>query len=351
MPRYLNDLDVFYDPSQAHAFSPAFDEGPSPPIPPNLLTLIVSSSIVNGNVVPTYGKITGSQYTVAIDPYTQGVELTQLKRHDAGFVKIWSGEPGHQMFVGWVGEQQPRITGPFVDDEAAYLLDPAAIIRNNPAFPVLMFPLQVSSGSGGAIRYKTTDVVNSQQQVVRYRTEQDLAATTMNGVIEPLAIRLQPSFFSSDVPVNPHQPLGFVGQGNPDFFNATDQVVTVYYYDTSQHNVPFVDTDLGQSVNTYDYVVVNGVTVTASLSSIHAPVTGAMVPSQQSLEPFTDLRYVRNVPPTVYENTALLSALSPMTGSTDNYVAYNQRSATCGWSYDGDTAIGTDSLAFGGMTY
>src|SRR3990167_5763282 len=33
----------------------------------------------------------------AIDPYRQGVEITQLKHFDAGTFKIHSGEPGHRI--------------------------------------------------------------------------------------------------------------------------------------------------------------------------------------------------------------------------------------------------------------
>ena len=43
--------------------------------------------------------------------------------------------------------------------------------------------------------------------------------------------------------------------------------------------------------------------------------------------------------------------MSMMTGSTDNYIRYDEVSATCGWYYDNNMSVGTDSLAFGGMTY
>ena len=33
--------------------------------------------------------------TSVTDPYRQGVEITQQKYYDAGFVKIFAGEPGH----------------------------------------------------------------------------------------------------------------------------------------------------------------------------------------------------------------------------------------------------------------
>ena len=68
-------------------------------------------------------------------------------------------------------------------------------------------------------------------------------------------------------------------------------------------------------------------------------------------EAFDDTRYARNVPPPASEDASLLSVMSMMTGSTDNYIRYDEVSATCGWYYDNNMSVGTDSLAFGGMTY
>jgi hypothetical protein len=47
----------------------------------------------------------------------------------------------------------------------------------------------------------------------------------------------------------------------------------------------------------------------------------------------------------------LSAAILPMTGSTDNYISFKQRSSSAGWYYDYGTTPGTDSIAFGGMTY
>jgi hypothetical protein len=357
MPRYLNDLEVFYDPSLQHSFNPGFDEGAPGAISRSKTTLIISSSIgVSGSIIPTFGLSTGSQNTTTIDAYTQGVELSQLKRHDAGFVKIWSGEAGHQLLVAWYGENGPSITNPFTDDPTAYFTDPSSIIKNSPKFPVLLFPIQttedLTSQGNPTLRYKTIRTPRAAGGSVFYRIDQDIAAVTMNGVIEPLAIRLQPSFYSNDVPTNPHVIGGSVGPGNEDAAKSSDLVLTVDYYDVTKHQPPFVDA--AQNVNQFRFktVIVGGISTiqTSSITSLSNPTTGSVVIGAQ-LGTFIDARYVRNVLPDPLEDTNMTNALSPMTGSTANYVRFDQRSATCGWSYDNNTAIGTDSLVFGGMTY
>jgi hypothetical protein len=339
MPRYLNDLDVFYDPSQQHAFNPGFDEGPAPVIPQKLLVNSTATS--------------GSHDTTAIDAYLQGVELTQLKRHDAGFAKIWSGEAGHQMLVTWHGETGPSITDPFTDDETAYFTDPTAIIRNNPLFPVLLFPIQAAPENtppARTLRYKTTHSPRPKGGLAVYRTSQDNSGVTFNGAIEPLVVRLQPSFYSNDVPINPHIVGGFVGCGNVDVVGSTDQVVTVDYYDTSKHQPPFTDNEY--AINQTHFQSVSG-SMTPLTSSVATLSDRAVVhkASRALLGAFIDKRYVRNVLPDPFEDASMTNVLSLMTGSTDNYVRFDQRSATCGWSFDNNTAVGTDSLAFGGMTH
>jgi hypothetical protein len=356
MPRYLNDLEVFYDPSLQHSFNPGFDEGAPGAVSRSKTTLIISSSIgVSGSIIPTFGLSTGSHNTSAIDAYTQGVELSQLKRHDAGFAKIWSGEAGHQLLVAWYGESGPSITDPFTDDQTAYFTDPSSIVKNSPKFPVLLFPIQAASEDSdplGSPRYKTVRTPLSQGGSVSYRVSQDVAAVTMNGVIEPLAIRMQPSFYSNDVPINPHVTGGSVGSGNTDAAKSSDQILTVDYYDTTKHQPPFMDA--AQNVNQFRFqtTIVGGVktTQTSSITSLSNPTTGSVVVGAR-LGAFVDRRYIRNSLPDPLEDVAMTNALSPMTGSTSNYIRFDQRSSTCGWSYDNNSSIGTDSLDFGGMTY
>lgn len=428
MPRYLNDLDVFYDPSQQHSFSPAFDEGAPAAINASAVTLILSSSTgVSGTLNPTYGLSTGSLDTSAIDAFTQGVELSQLKRHDAGLVKVWSGEPGHEMQVTWYGEAGPGITDPYSDDATSYFTDPSSIVKTNPVFPVLVFPIQAAAQNTNlrTLRYETKNFTRGAAKTKTYRTDQDVAGIILNGIIEPLVIRMQPSFYSSDVPVDPHSVGGSAGVGNQDVNQSSDQVVTVDYYDPLLQQVPFIDSEVNP--DRFDFVdarinvtgsfygkyvsgslvalfypsivdaavapltatlvfpttsgsfLVSGSSVmsgfgtyltsgsfafhssefaaevldtllTASTETMISPTQG-LISFDAPVGAFVDARYVRNVPAPSSESGALLNALSLMTGSTANYVSHNQRSATCGWWYDSNVAVGTDSLAFGGMTH
>jgi hypothetical protein len=50
-------------------------------------------------------------------------------------------------------------------------------------------------------------------------------------------------------------------------------------------------------------------------------------------------------------DSSMAAAILPMLGSTDNYISIKQRSSSAGWDYDNNAAVGTDSIAFGGMTY
>jgi hypothetical protein len=70
-----------------------------------------------------------------------------------------------------------------------------------------------------------------------------------------------------------------------------------------------------------------------------------------SLGVFNDARLVRNTIDALSEPRDMLAAMSLMTGSTANYIRYDQRSANCGLVYDNNVAVGTDSMVFGGMTY
>jgi hypothetical protein len=357
MPRFLNDLDIFYDPSLQSGFNPGFDESTPPAIPLSKTTLILSSSIVSGSIVPTYSLATGSTDTSAIDAYTQGVELTQLKRHDAGFAKVWSGEAGHQMLVTWYGEQGPATSNPFADNETAYFNFPSSVVENSPVFPTLLFPIQPLRAGPRApqnsLAYKIGSSVKTTDGVIKYRTQQDIGYTILNGTIEPLAIRLQPSFYNSDVPSNPHAFVGEAGSGNVDELGGSDQIKTVDYYNTGLHQPPFSDD--GQNITLYSFVFKSngGIKFIASRNIIEvltSPSTAGVV-SGSSVGAFVHDRYVRNSVSSSSEDSSLRAALSLMTGSTDNYVSFDQRSATCGWLYDNAVVTGTDSLSFGGMTY
>ena len=62
--------------------------------------------------------------------------------------------------------------------------------------------------------------------------------------------------------------------------------------------------------------------------------------------------YLKNLGITVATHGEdMVKVFQIMTGSTDNYVPPGKKSATCGFVYDNIGYVGTDSIAFGGMTY
>lgn len=242
-------------------------------------------------------SLSGAMDTTAIDAYTQGVELTSEDRYVAGVAKIWSGEPGHVLHRNRFGMDRNTFPGlAFADLD---LFNPGTFIRaqatNSPLWSSLLsFPIVIGN--------------NDQQENFNF-----------DGVIEPLSIRRPASFTSIESPHESHSVKAAFGVGNIDHFGKADQVLSITYVNSGNPNVPFFDLPWFE----------NG---------------------ESKIAPFSDARIVRNKVPTVVEGNDLLRAMSLMSGSTDDYVHYNQRSAACGWVYD-NTMVGVDSIAFGGLTF
>lgn len=270
-----------------------FDEGPRP---------APTAAQRNANM-------SGSMDTRAIDAYTQGVEITRQSQYDAGLAKIWSGDPGHVMQTNRYGMDRNFFPDPgFADID---LFNPVTFLEAQDAasplwFNIITFPI----------------ITGDNDQLENFN---------FNGIIEPLAIRPVASFFSTDAPFEAHAVRGsFVG-GNLNQINGSDRILTVDYFEPTRQVIGFLD----------------------MVDMIHdRPLNGFFRYEFTTILPFSDDRIVRNAAPRPgIEPNDMVEAMSLMTGSTDNYVRRNQRSARCGWDYDGATAVGTDSLAFGGMTY
>ncbi len=283
----MASLDYFRN---VHHEDPSFfDEGPPPP--PVLVVAVNTSSIE----------------TVTIDGYRQGVELTQQKHFDAGLAKIWAGEPGHVLRRNRFGMDKNFRNDPRFE-ELDYF-SPEIYLRaqelDSPLlWDIITFPILTSDND----------------QVENY---------IFDGIIEPFTIRSRASFFSIDVPFEAHELKGALMGGNTDTTLASDQIQTVYVYDLQQHigYLDMVDMIDGQY-----------------------PLNGFFRHDKTLLSPFTDARYPRNTAlPTTYDD-AMNAAISLMTGSTENYIGMNEKSATSGFVFD-NNSLGTDSLAFGGRVY
>jgi hypothetical protein len=269
-----------------------FDEGP-----PSALVKYVATVNTGGIDMST------------IDPYRQGVELTLTKHFDAGLGKISAGEPGHMLRRTEYGQNKNYKVEP-IFEELDYF-DPVMYLQTQAEespliWNIITFPI----------------ITSDNDQIENY---------IFDGVIEPLTIRARASFFSIDVPFESRAVHGSVMDGNDDQSLATDQVCTVYEWNTDESLVEFLD-----MVDMIDGML---------------PLNGYFTYEKTYLTPFVDTRLVRNTSSSTQRTDDFQPALSMMTGSTDNYINHKQRSATCGWTYDYTNTIGTDSLAFGGFGY
>jgi len=238
--------------------------------------------------------------TSGIDTYRQGIELTRQKYFDAGIIKIHAGEPGHMLKQNRFGMDKN------------YSLSPGSSYDDIDYFnPVTYIKLQahVSSYNSHVMTFPIITCDNNQLENYNF-----------DGIIEPLTIRAKASFFSTDVPFEAHDVRGTMMSGNSDLRYASDKVVTVDYFNSQSQFIPYLDT----------------------LEMINEIV---------HIDSFNDIHYLRNSQSSSSYSDDMNDALAHMLGSTDNYISCKQRSSTCGWDYDINTMIGTDSLAFGGMTH
>jgi len=252
----------------------------------------------------------GALNTSTIDAYTQGVEITRQQQYDAGIAKIWSGDPTHVLKPCVFGQDKNFFPDPgFADID---LFDPVRLLKAEELASPLWFNI---------LTYPIITGDNDQAENFNF-----------NGIIEPLTIRPIVAFFSTEAPFESHTVRGAFGNGNTNQINGSDIVETVYSFEPGRQIVGYLDM----------VDIIEG-----------HPLNGFFRFEFTARLPFNDARLIRNTIDrlTGADVPSIDAALSLMTGSTDNYVRFDQRSATCGWNYDNNVATGTDSLPFGGMTH
>lgn len=280
--------------------------------------------------------------------WTQGVEMNKQSMYDAGLAKIWSGDAGHQLKPAVFGQDKNFFPDPgFADLD---LFDPVGFLKaqvdlSTLYFNIITFPI----------------VTGNNDQLENFN---------FNGIIEPFPIRPVVAFFSMDVPFEAHQPRAALVGGNSDIVNGSDRVLTIDYFD---HTPGHGSTPYHDLVDVINPGTEHSGTWSSGSWSGGQPYSGSWIGSgvftpidvptgillngffqwvQSPLLPFIDQKLNRNTTPNDHdEDKILVDSMDHMSGSTDNYVRYDQVSAPCGWDYDRNAAIGTDSLAFGGMTY
>jgi hypothetical protein len=125
------------------------------------------------------------------------------------------------------------------------------------------------------------------------------------------------------------------GNSDPRFFSS-EQVLTVDYPDFTNENY---------------YLDAFG--TTSGEGGMPIQTIGYVSERYNHISPFDDNKiYLRTFGITVETHGEdMVKVFEIMTGSTGNYVPPNKKSSTSGFVYDNIGSIGTDSIAFGGLTY
>lgn len=273
------------------------------------------------------GVNSSSINTSGFDAYRQGVEIT-LEKHSVGSFKITAGTPGHIIKPVCYGINDLDIisTGSFVEMD---YFKPINYVR-----------LQES--------IKAPIVVSDNNQAENY---------ILNGIIEPLTIRSVISFFSIEFPYESHAFRADMMAGNQEHFKrSSDRILTIDY--TPKKLVPLKTLTSG-TVSRRAFVnnelFLDAFEVIHSGSSIARQSMGFLDDQHNYIDSFVDgatYDYLKNLGITVATHGEdMVKVFQIMTGSTDNYVPPGKKSATCGFVYDNIGYVGTDSIAFGGMTY
>lgn len=255
-------------------------------------------------------EFTGSINTSVIDPYRQGVELTRQQHWTNGIVKVHAGENGHVLRRNNFGQDTPSIN----DDEELNTswfkdldrFDPIAYVR--------------AQNSGVYVTTMTFPIVISDTN------------ETENGVIEPFAIKSVATF--SSIFTGGPEPTGIKGHlmgGNVDWRQTSDVIVHVHQHDVTHKIGPFLD--MIDMVGTTPTVVELDRTLSMIIPFVDAGNSREVTMKDVLLNASMEMR----------------SAILDLEFDSQNYVPSGSLSTTSGFIYD--TSIGTDSIAFGGMTY
>jgi len=299
-------------------------------------------------LVKLAGVNSSSINTSEIDSFRQGVEITQEK-YAIGTVKISAGTPGHIVRPVSIGINDLDLisTDSYIEidyfNPVRYLKaqEPGSSLLNAITFPI------ITSDNNQAENY------------------------ILNGIIEPLTIRPVISFFSIESPFESHAVRGTFMGGNSDIRKfSSDQILTVDY--TPQRLTPPRPVMImsgsnvansGDYIQQYSYLnnrwfldasehLLSGSNVSSD-SDVPLLGTGYVNPDVNKIDSFDDLKvYLEDIGITsATHGDDMVEAVKAMLGSTGNYVPPGKKSSTAGFVYDNISSVGTDSLAFGGMTY
>lgn len=288
-----------------------FDEGP---------IVVKRKIIINSSSISTSG----------IDQYRQGVELTQFKHND-GLVKISAGTPGHIV--------QPLNYGATNFDSITV----DAYFKEVEIFDPIKY---IAAQEFGNLPFTFPIITGDTNQAENY---------DFNGIIEPLTIRPVASFYSIEFPFESHAVRGTLMGGNSDvMYGSSDQVLTVDYYPTKLLKPR---TDVSSSLSTRgflneDWFLDSFESFTLGSGEIQRQV-GFIDSRLNSVDPFFDTKmYLESMGISATSHGQdMVDAFQVMTGTTNNYIPPGKKSGVAGLVYDNVGYAGTDSIAFGGLTY
>lgn len=258
--------------------------------------------------------------SASFDAYRSGVNILNSAQWAAGIVKISAGTPGHIIEPLCLGVNKVSI------------LSADAFVEIEPFNPVIFVGVQHEGIVYPEEVFTFPIVTSDNNQSENY---------ILNGIIEPIPIRSVVSNFSINAPFEPQGVRGGVGNGNEDHRLSADQVLTVDYYEPQKENAAaFLDS--GETLDIRDdegKILVPGISI------------GYFYLNPNVSSPFVDEVLARDVVEgTSYAND-LIEAIAHLSSSTATYITRKQRSASTGFMYDNVNPAGTDSIAFGGMTY
>lgn len=284
----------------------------------NSPTYATSSTVFDpsGNPRPILALNVDYFASSTIDIYKQGVEITKEKHWTAGQVKITAGTPGHLYNSYFYGVNDLDI----IDADIYYeidVFDPIKYIETGGDPDLFVYPIITSD-------------VNQRENYV------------LNGIIEPFPIRPVISNFSLNFPFEPHSVKGGYGVGNMDHRFASDQVLSIDYYEPAKENE-------NCWLDAVDFVLLAPTTssTTGSVAGYHY---GYQFMVQNTVTYFEDTVPPRGKAPDSTYTNDLLEVVNTMAPEGISYISNKQKTGTCGFVYNG-AIQGTDSIAYGGLRY
>ena len=241
------------------------------------------------------GEVRANIDTKLIDGYRQGVELTLQKHYDMGTVKIHSGEPNHVL-------RQNRFGMDIYHDAHSN-----AYMDNDKFDPIKFIKVQDYYSYIYADVFTIPFIIDDNDEVT---------TDNLDGIIEPLTIREVVSLRSVETPFVAHSVKASLAAGSDDLHRGACPVVQLDYFDPARSIVVYDD-------------------------------RGYFKNESVRIKPFNDA-FLLDVGFADNDMSFMLRFMRP---TTENFVPNTHRSYTAGWDYDGNVKVGTDSIAFGGMTY